>query len=266
LPRTDPLFTFRVSNLNRTIMKTPKLFFAAALAVLLFDSCYQTQVQLPNPILQSVVRFPFQNYLDSLFSQSRDSIILTIGVTEPYDPLTTQNEVFGQAEIAYAFRTSAPAAVAELALYLPSGGDTHLVTLWDSASGTVLAYANITMVDSAQWNSVPVTGPGGQIVTLQPGRGYIIGFNSLANGDALDGTVYNPDNSVYVLYGIYDFEAAVQNTIPVIPFTKGLITYEGVWNVFYDTELAELFPGNSPSTSNVNGVYGVCDIGYIAGP
>jgi hypothetical protein len=243
----------------KSLLATSLLLAVALLCMTSMGACKKH-----HPFPKSAVRFPFENQLDSLFTLPGDSIVLSEEVIPLLDPLQKEYNVAGQAEIAYAFRTSAPAALADLALYLPSGGDTHLVTLWDSASGTVLAQANVTMVNLGQWNSVPATGVNGQPVIFQPGKGYIVGFNSLPNGD----TLFTRDQ-LYLIYWIFGYQSPgppMPSGLAVIPFTNGLITYEAQWVNYYETEPTSFFPGNTPAQGIVDSVYGVCDFGYIPLP
>jgi hypothetical protein len=230
-------------------------------------SCSKVPVNAPIPItiLRSLEQFPFHRYLDSSFALARDTIYLTITPVSLLDPNIPHAEVPGQAEIAYAFRTSAPAAVTSLALLLPASGYSHTVTLWDSATGEVLAQTNVPSLDSGHWTSVSLAITN-QAVPIQPGKGYIVGYNTLAIGGTID--TYSPGNALYLLYGIYDFSQGPDKSSfrPIMPFTEGLISFEGIWQNAYDRPLRMSSPGATPAASYVNGVPGVIDIGYIAAP
>jgi hypothetical protein len=234
-----------------------------AVALLCMTSMGPCNKQIPPP--HSAAQFPFENQLDSLFTLPGDSIVLSNEVIPLLDPFQKGYNVAGQAEIAFAFRTSAPAALAGLALYLPGSNFTDLVTLWDSASGTVLAQANVTVANPGEWNSVPATGVNGQPVIFQPGKGYIVGFNTLPNGDTLFSR-----NQLNLIYWIFGYTSAggppMPSGLPLIPFTNGLITYEAQWVNYYETEPTSFFPGNTPAQHIVDSVYGVCDFGYVPLP
>ncbi len=243
---------------------------AAAVSVMITvtsTSCTKVPLTAPIPItvLNSLEQFPFQRYLDSSFALSQDTIFLTITPVTLLDPNIPHAEVPGQAEIAYAFRPSAPAAVTSLALLLPAAGYSHTVTLWDSATGAVLAQTTVPSLDSGHWTSVSLALIN-EAVPILPGKGYIVGYNTLAIGSALD--TYSPGNSLYLLYGIYDFSQGPDKSTfrPIMPFTEGLISFEGIWQNNYDEPLRITSPGVTPATNYVNGVPGVIDIGYIAAP
>lgn len=239
----------------------------ALMIVVAVSSCSKVPVTAPFPItvLQSLEQFPVRRYLDSSFALASDTIFLTITPVTLLDPNIPHAEVPGQAEIAYAFRTSAPAAVTSLALLLPAAGYSHTVTLWDSATGAVLAQTSVPSLDSGHWTSVSLALMN-QAVPILPGKGYIVGYNTLAIGGTLD--TYSPGNNLYLLYGIYDFSQGPDKSTfrPIMPFTEGLISFEGIWQNNYDEPLRIASPGVTPATNYVNGVPGVIDIGYVAAP
>ncbi len=231
---------------------------AAVMMTITVSSCSKIPVNAPDPItiLHSFEQFPMQRYLDSSFALAIDTIYLTLSTVT----------ISGQAEFAYAFRTSAPAAITSLALMLPDSGFSHTVTLWDSATGAVLAQADVPTLNPGHWTSVSLALMN-QAVPIQPGKGYIVGYNSRAVGNALD--VAAPGNTLYLVYGIYDFsQGPAKSTFrPIMPFTEGLISFEGTWLVDYDAPLTgPIFPGGIPADNYTNSVFGVIDIGYIAAP
>jgi hypothetical protein len=243
-------------------MKTPNLFFAAALAVLLCSSCTKLVLIPPVPInvFHDLEQDPFQNYLDSVFSLSGEDIILTIDAVAINDVLTkTGSSGTGQAEIGYAFRSSVAGAVTSLGVLLPSQGFQHTVTLWDSASGVVLAQADVPSLDSGKWTYVSLALVNQEVI-IQPDHGYIVGFNTLAVGNPIN--TFNPGNQIYILDGIYDFSNGGNQKRTIIPFTMGAITYEGGYMDWYDTPVTTpLFP--SAPIPNGFDVPGICDIGFI---
>lgn len=252
-------------------MKTPKtpanlLPMSALLSLLVISSCSKIPITppiVPNPIiLQSLEKFPFQRYLDSSLALSSQGIDLSLIPGTLIDP-STHTETPGQAELALAFRTNTPAIVTSLALLLPAGGYSHTVTLWDSATGTVLAQTAVPSKDSGKWSSISLALINQQVV-IQPDKGYILGYNSLAIGNSI-GT-YSPGNSVYNLYGIFDFSKNDGGTFrPILPFTEGAITFEAGWMINYNTPVGpSIFPGSIAPNESVNSLFGLPDLGYIS--
>ena len=252
-------------------MKTPtRLVALASVLTMAISSCSKIPVNAPIPInpiiLQPLEKFPFQRYLDSSLALVSQNIDLTLTPGTLIDPAVLHAEVPGQAEIAYAFRTNTPAAVTSLALLLPAHGYSHTVTLWDSATGAVLAQTTVPSLDSGKWTSVSLALQN-QSVIIQPGKGYILGYNTLAIGSAI-GTL-SPGNNVYDLFGIFDFSQGADKSQfrPILPFTEGAITFETQWMIDYDTPIsAPIFPGTTSPNGSDNSVFGLIDIGYIAAP
>jgi hypothetical protein len=252
-------------------MSAPKLSALAALLILFSTSCNKlVPIQCLPCRLIDFQQTPFQTYLDSVLPLSSEDILLNVQGIALNDLLQTkfpQDTIqgTGQAEIAYAFRTSDSGVVNELGVYLPTGGFAHTVTLWDSATGQVLAQANVTNATGGKWAYLGL--PVNQLAVLSPNHGYIVGFNSLAVGNAMN--VYNPGNMVYTLQGIYNFDNDIPGGIvqDVFPFTEGNITYEGTYEVLYDTPISgPIFPPSGDpygANSNTIGFLGVCDIGFI---
>ncbi len=151
---------------------------------------------------------------------------------------------------------------------MPTTGVQHNVALWDSASGQVLAVAQVPSLDSGQWTYLSLV-PTNQEVIIQANHGYIVGFNSLAIGDQIN--VPNTNNGVYFFDGIYTNNIAGGGgvgKVPIVPFTEGPITYENYYTAYYDDPNARPpYPGTS--FSNPFGAFdlpGVCDIGFIPAP
>jgi hypothetical protein len=253
-------------------MKSPiqPLLPMSLVVIVMISSC--SKVPLTNPpipitVLQDLEQFPFQNWLDSINGLA-PGIQLTIQDAEPVDPLPGHGESAGQLESAFAFRSSTPGAVTSLGVLEPSTGYTHEVTLWDSATGQVLADVFVKSLDSGHWtyNSLALVG---QEVPIAANHGYIVGFNTLAVGST-PGAV-SESNDVFLLYGLLDYQdfpGAAPGFLPIFPFTKGPITYEAEEWIFYDTPVATPpFPGPIPvGTILPHTVLGVCDIGFIPEP
>lgn len=248
--------------------KTPAKFLPATtlLALLVINSCSKIPLTPPivvNPgILQSLEKFPFQHYLDSslaLASQGIDLSLIPGTLIEP----NSHAETPGQAELALAFRTNTPAIVTSLALLLPAAGYSHTVTLWDSTTGAVLAQTDVPSKDSGKWTSVSLALINQQVVIL-PGKGYILGYNSLAVGGTV-GTL-SPGNNVYNLYGIFDFSQNDGGVFrPILPFTEGAITFEAGWQINYSTPISTpIFPGTTVPNESPNSLFGLPDLGYIS--
>lgn len=250
----------------------PKSICAVALIALLGFGCSKLGSIAPPPIttIQSLEQTPWKTYLDSLFGATSQGVLLTI------EPVQLNNALLevsapgsGQAVIAYAFRSSVPGAVTSLGIFMPTTGPQHNVTLWDSASGQVLALAQVPSLDSGHWTYVSLA-LANQAVVIEANHGYIVGFNSLAIGDQIN--VPNPNNGVYFMDGIYtninSNTGGGVGKVPIVPFTEGAITYENYYTAYYDDPNARPpYPGTS--FSNPFGAFdlpGVCDIGFIPAP
>ena len=269
-PAASPVYLNTKSFNMKTF--TLKLLLGAGLLLLTSQSCYKLRL-IPFPIGDHFTQTPFRSYFDSLYAVSGDSVNSAgNGIIVVFTPAGV-NDILqkgdggqdeGQLEIAYAFRTAYAGSVISLGVWLPDPGSTHTVTLWDSASGQVLAQANVATTASGAWAYVSVPN-----AAIQPGHGYIIGVNSLAVGNPMN--TVNPSNEIFLIDGIYDFSATLPPDgalLPMLPFTKGAITVEGWWQDFYDTPIpggqAGLFPGGTPARSyNVVGMVGLCDFGFI---
>lgn len=202
------------------------------------------------------------SYLDSLeaLTIATDSTGVLVSVTG-VNPLAPKapDTINGQAELAFAFRTSAPGFVNALGVDVPEGGYTHTVTLWDSATGAVLAQADVSSM-SAGWSFIDLQPA--SYVALQVDHGYIMGYNSAAIGSALNSN--DPGNFVYRIMGLYDFKVPVPvgALVPLFPMTYKSFTIEGSYQVPYGEPIsAPLFPSGNANTST-NAFFGACDIGF----
>lgn len=256
-------------------MKPLNLLFAGVVVMSAATSCSKLGQIIPIPppigVIQSLEQTPFKSYTDSLFAlKVTDNVgsILTIVAVALND--NTQHgsagEDLGQAEIGYAFRSTVAGAITSLGVLLPTTGYNHTVTLWDSASGQVLAQVDVPTLNGGKWTYVSLALQN-QAVIIQPNHGYIVGFNSLAVGNPIE--TANAGNSIYILDGIYQFFGSGAGAkVPIIPFTRGPVTFENFYMVAYNTPIVNpIFPGGGPGQSIEDfDVPGVCDIGFIPAP
>lgn len=254
-------------------MKTLKPLYAATILLsILGSSCTKLGQIIPVPppvgVIQSLEQTPFKSYTDSLFALSVTnnvgSILTIVAVALNDNTLPgSSGQDLGQAEIAYAFRSSVAGAVTSLGVMLPTTGYKHTVTLWDSATGQVLAQTDVPTLNGGKWTYVSLALLG-QAVAIQPDHGYIVGFNSLAVGNPVG--VFNAGNEIYILDGIYQFSGGGQSAkAPIIPFTHGPITFENCYSVPYNTTLTNpIFPPSvTVGGTGIFDVPGVGDIGFI---
>lgn len=251
-------------------MNPLKTLVAAASLLALGSSCTKLGQIIPVPppigVIQSLEQTPFKSYTDSLFGLSSTGTILTIVAVALNDNSLpgSSGQDLGQAEIGYAFRSSSDGAITSLGVLLPTTGFKHTVTLWDSATGQVLAQADVPTLTGGKWTYVSLA-LAGQAVPIVANHGYIVGFNSLAVGNPI-GT-FSPGNKIYILDGIYTLGGGGPK-IPIIAFTKGPITFENQYTVLYNTPISNpIFPpSGSVGATGLFDVPGVCDIGFIPAP
>lgn len=243
-------------------------FVAACLSTFLASSCVKTSVILPGPpgsVIKSLEKFPFQEFLDSAAGELAAGNIRYSFTVATLTNITVGSN-FGapsQAELALAFRTSQLAHLTSLALLLPASGFTHTVTVWDSASGTVLAQINVPSLNAGHWTSVSLAAVN-KAIALIPGRGYIVGYNSLAIGSTINSA--SPGNQLFNWDGIFyvNDNGGKGETLPILPFTKGVITFEAGWEMDYYTSITTpIFPGKKSPNESPQSLYGMVDIGYI---
>lgn len=250
---------------------SPKLLLAIIVPAVVLISC--SKVPLTNPpipigVLKDLEQFPFQSYIDSLNGLKSDSIDIYYVAGAPFDQLVMHEEIPGQAEYAYAFRTSVPGAVTSLGVLEPASGYSHTVTLWDSATGAVLAQADVPSLDSGHWTYVSLALTG-QEVPVQANHGYIVGFNTLALGSAIGAGT--PGDWTYFINGIWDFQdnpAGNGGLSTIQPFTSKGCTFEGEYLTYYNANtplVGPPFPGglNNPNGDPNHNLYGACDVGFI---
>lgn len=246
---------------------TPKLLCAAAISLVLVSGCTKIGLippTLPITTLHALEQDPVQSYTDSLFNVGNGTIltIQSVALNDILRPRGGQDS--GQAIIAYAFRSSGYGAVVSLGVKLPTTGYQHNVTLWDSATGQVLAQVAVPTLNGGNWSYVNLA-IANQAVGIQPDHGYMVGFNSLAVGNTIN--TPDPGNSIFVINGIYTGGGGGP-VVSIFPFTRGVITFEGYGASFYDDPNRRLpIPSVSPTeTGIIQTAPGLVDIGFIPAP
>ncbi|HVS94891.1 MAG TPA: hypothetical protein VHE54_00345 [Puia sp.] len=241
---------------------TPKFLCAAAVLLMLAGGCTkigQIPPTIPITVLHSLEQDPVQSYTDSLLN-IQGHVALTI------DAVALNGVVpdAGQGIVAYAFRSSGYGAVVSLGVKLPGTGYEHMVTLTDSASGQVLAQAEVPTINGGHWTYVNLAIVN-QAVPIVPDHGYIVSLNSLAVGNAIN--TYDPGNSIYIINGVY-LGGAGNPVQAIFPFTRGEITFEDFGLTLYDNPLARLpLPAVYPAgAGEVQTAPGLVDIGFIPAP
>jgi hypothetical protein len=255
---------------KKTEMKsfTKPLVSIAVLLTIAITSCSKLidNPPIPLPNIHSLEEFPFQDYVDSLNALAADSQQILYSSGSLIDPWVMHQEVPGQAECAYVFRSSVPGVVTSLGVLEPSTGYTHTVTLWDSATSVVLAQANVPSLDSGHWTYVSLA-LNGLEVPIQANHAYIVGFNTLA----LQSTISTGEVSdfLYVINGVYDFRQTPtgdNNGYYILPFVSKSFTFEGEYLVEYDPNHPLTGPPFNGFSSNTNNLFGTVDIGFIPEP
>jgi len=247
-----------------------RYLFLAAILAFLAGSCTRDAVILPGPpgtAIKSLEKFPFQEFIDSSNAKfSAGTVRFTFKAVTLQDINLAHYGQPGQAEFALAFRTGKKGSVTSLALLLPASGFSHTVTLWDSATGAVLAQTNVPSLHAGDWTSVSLA-VNNKAVAIVPGKGYIVGYNSLAVGSAIGAS--SPGNQLYNFDGIFYVNAndGQGEILPILPFTEGAITFEAGWEMDYDTPInGPIFPGKKQPNESPQSLYGMVDIGYITSP
>ena len=165
---------------------------------------------------------------------------------------------YDQAELGFAFRTSTSGIVFELGILLPDSGFIHTVTLWDSATQTILARTDVISLSTSSFTYTGLDSS--TVITLQANHGYVIGLNSTAVGNPVNSA--SVGNRVYAPQGLYVDQGAGSD-ISLLPFTEGPITVERgfIYNYGYQAQPAAFFPPKSSWASQDNGFLGICDFG-----
>jgi hypothetical protein len=166
---------------------------------------------------------------------------------------------YDQVELGYAFRTSTAGVVFELGTLLPASGFVHTVTLWDSATQTVLGQLNVTNLSGSSFTYAGLDSS--TAIVLQANHGYVMGVNSTAVGNPVNSS--SVGNYVYAPQGLYVDQGAGSD-ISLLPFTEGTITVERgfIYNYGYQAQPASFFPPVLSWQSQDNGFLGICDFGF----
>jgi len=167
------------------------------------------------------------------------------------------NGEYNAVEAGYAFRTSTKGVVFELGTMLPDSGFLHTVTLWDSATQTILARTDVINGSKVSFSYTGLDSS--TVVTLQANHGYVIGMNSTAVGNPILSASLG--NWIYVALGLY-VDQGEGNDINLVPFTEGPITIEQGFVYEFQTQPAVLFPPASSWVGQDNGFMGLCDFGF----
>jgi hypothetical protein len=239
-----------------------KLISAILCLILFCQSCHRDPFLLQPPVhfpVQSIEQTPFKAYIDSLHSLG-DKAVLGIVAGTINNPSFPHAEVPGQDVIGFAFRCLVAGRVTSLGIFLPSHGFSHTVFLLDSASQKLLAQADVPSIDSGRFTYVSLA-LANQAVNIQANHGYIVAFNTLYNGSALN--TYSTGNNIYNLYGTYDLTNNNQLS-PIMPFTQKSVSFEGYYTQPYNNILSlPIFPTDVQFITNTSSVFGVCDISFI---
>jgi hypothetical protein len=225
-------------------------------SILLFStflsSCIKYQVGANTPTVTPMQAFITKYNIPATPTDTATALL-------PVDMYGIPNKgEYNQAEFGFAFRTSTPGVVFELGTLLPDSGFIHTVTLWDSATQTILARTDVINLSKISFSYTGLDSS--TVVTLQANHGYVIGLNSTAVG--------NPVNSASVGNMIYApqpllVDQGQGNTIFLCPFTEGPITVERgfIYNYGYQAQPSVFFPPASSWSSQDNGFLGLCDFG-----
>jgi hypothetical protein len=237
------------------------LFFAATSA-----SCSKLQdyPPIPLPKLQSFEQFPIESWMDSVNKSTLYQLDPQIGHEVIYYP-PDQPAEYGQAILTIAFRTSVPGAVTSLAILEPAAGYAHTVYLWDSATGALLASANISTVDSGRWASVSLA-LNGQEVPILANHGYVLGFNSLAISRPLNDATNGEEFYGIFLLGTASNPAGLGQMFPLEPFTSKSFTFEAISGDNYDSNTPITNPPWSAFYPGQGQIFGPPDIGFVPEP
>jgi hypothetical protein len=243
----------------------------AFLFTVLLQSCAKdsmvispSPVPIPTPIPIHPINYyptqtPFQAFVTKYnvpITNTSETIGLSSGDFDTY----TRSGIFvyTAAELGFAFRSSVAGTVLGLGTMLPATGFAHKVTLWDSATQTVLATASVT----GQSVSVFTYADFGATVPIQANHGYVVGYNTLAVGNAVNS--FSTGNEIYLVNGIL-VDGGQGSNLPLFPFTEGTITIENAFeNNYGDGQPpADLFPTASNWSTQANGFFGLCDIAFV---
>ena len=233
--------------------------FATFLIVLSLGACNKIgSLPIPGGILPYGVVTPVQQFITTYNVDTNQTQPFITLVPEVLNTVTTFGTTYQQAELGFAFRTSIAGSVFALGFLEPDSSYVHTVTLWDSATQTILAQKNIYNLSGITF-TYDTLSPS-EVVVLQPNHGYVLGINSLGVNNLLN--AYNAGNLFYFVGGITDYNPAGNPFTPITPFTEGTITVETGFVYNYGTQAppANLFPPNFGISGNA--LMGLCDIGF----
>jgi Domain of unknown function (DUF4082) len=246
-------------------------FLSALTLILLLQACAKNSLDispgplpLPNPVpIHPINFYPIQEPFQAFVTKYNVPITNTsesIGITTGYfDTYTRSGAIeYDAAELGFAFRSSVSGTILGLGTLLPATGFAHTVTLWDSATQTVLATASVT----GQSGSVFTYTDFATTVAIRANHGYVVGYNTLANGNPVNS--YSTGNAFSVVTGIL-VDGGQGSDIPLTPFTEGTITVENTFeNNYGDGQPpTNLFPTASDWIGQNVGFFGLCDIAFV---
>jgi hypothetical protein len=231
----------------------PIIFFT-----LLLGACNKiTGLLIPGGTIPFGIVTPVQQFLNTYNIGYSQTLPYLDVFSTSFDDVTPNGTTYQEAELGFAFRTAVPGVVFELGLWLPDSSYVHTVTLWDSATQTILAQKNIYNYGrSFTYDTLAQN----ELVTLQPNHGYVLGVNSLAIGNFLN--AYNAGNSIFSITGISDFNPAASPFTPATPNTEGSITIETGFIYNYGIQPTPANPFPPVFNNESGGLSGLCDLGF----
>jgi hypothetical protein len=249
----------------------PAHLLPALTLILLLQACAKDSLvispgplPLPNPIPIHPINFypiqePFQAFVTK-YNVPITSTSESIGITTGYfDTYTRSGAIeYDAAELGFAFRSSVAGTILGLGTLLPATGFAHTVTLWDSATQTVLATVSVNSQSTGAFSYTDLAAT----VPIQANHGYVVGYNTLANGNPVN--AYSTGNAFSVVTGIL-VDGGQGSDIPLTPFTTGTITVENTFeNNYGDGQPpTNLFPTASEWIGQNVGFFGLCDIVFL---
>jgi Domain of unknown function (DUF4082) len=250
----------------RNVLKALPAFLLA----FLFQACAKQSLvispgplPLPNPIpIHPINYYPVQTPFQAFITRYNIPITGTnsaLGLSPgDFGDDTRSGMIYNEAELGFAFRSSVSGVARALGTLLPATGFTHTVTLWDSATQTILASVDVNSQSTGVFTYTNFA----STVPIQANHGYVIGFNTLATGNALN--TYSAGNSFFLVSG-FIVDGGLGSDLPLFPFTEGSITVENIFSYNYGDGRApaNLFPPSSMWNGQPNGFFGLCDLSFV---
>lgn len=207
-----------------------------------------TPTPYPGPV--NVTTMPFNEFMTTWIAPptNTNTVIQLL-------PELTGGTTIDNFEMGFAFRSSAAGTVTSLGTWLPFTGFPHQVTIWDSATQTILATATVTGTSTSAFTYSNVS----STVSIKANHGYVVGFNTLPIGSPVDqfseGSAYEDIEGFMVDRGASPYK-------PMLPFNEGDITVENtfVYNYGAGAVPANLFPKPVSWNTNFNLILGAVDI------